>query len=99
MGGQKHAPFRGRPSSVWIEFLKRDLRRPFVGNTSRFTNASLVRYGTLALPIVAAPTAIPPTNYVSLSATLQANAAGPLLTCQRYAGVAPGGDAPLGPDR
>ena len=55
------------------------------------TNHYLARYGTLTLPIASAPSAIPPTNYVSLSSTLQANAAGQLLTYQWYKGVAPGG--------
>ncbi|HEX3356030.1 MAG TPA: LamG-like jellyroll fold domain-containing protein, partial [Tepidisphaeraceae bacterium] len=42
------------------------------------------RYGTLTPPAVSTPIANPPTNYVSLSATLQAVAAGQLLTYQWY---------------
>ncbi len=45
------------------------------------------RYSTLAPPVVVAPTVNPPTNYVSLSSTLQENAAGILLNYQWYEGA------------
>lgn len=45
------------------------------------------RYGTLSPPIVSTPVASPQTNYVSLSSTIQAVAAGQALSYQWYHGV------------
>ena len=51
---------------------------------TQVTNHFTARYATLAPPIVFAPIVNPATNYESLSATLQADAAGTLLTYQWY---------------
>lgn len=50
----------------------------------QITNHFTARYGTLAPPIVFAPVVNPPTNYESLSATLEADAAGTDLSYQWY---------------
>lgn len=50
----------------------------------QITNHFTARYATLAPPIVFAPIVNPPTNYQSLSATLQADAAGTDLSYQWY---------------
>jgi autotransporter-associated beta strand protein len=51
---------------------------------TQVTNHYIARYATLAPPIVFAPIVNPPTNYQSLSATLQADAAGTDLSYQWY---------------
>jgi autotransporter-associated beta strand protein len=51
---------------------------------NQVTNHFTARYATLAPPIVFAPIVNPPTNYETLSATLQADAAGTALTYQWY---------------
>jgi hypothetical protein len=47
------------------------------------------RYGSLTPPAVSTPIANPPTNYVSLSSTLQAVAGGQALSYQWYKGATP----------
>jgi autotransporter-associated beta strand protein len=51
---------------------------------TQVTNHYTARYATLAPPIVFAPIVNPPTNYESLSATLQADAAGTSLSYQWF---------------
>jgi autotransporter-associated beta strand protein len=48
------------------------------------TNHYSARYGTLAPPVVSTPVANPPTNYVSLSSSIQSVAAGQALSYQWY---------------
>jgi len=57
---------------------------PYALSQGQVTNHYTARYATLAPPIVFAPIVNPPTNYVSLSATLQADAAGTDLTYQWF---------------
>ena len=57
---------------------------PYALSQAQVTNHFSARYATLAPPIVFAPIVNPPTNYETLSATLQADAAGTALTYQWY---------------
>jgi autotransporter-associated beta strand protein len=57
---------------------------PYALSQSQITNHFTARYATLQPPIVFAPVVNPPTNYVSLSATLQADAAGTDLSYQWF---------------
>src|SRR6185369_1641494 len=58
------------------------------------TNHYLARYTDLTAPTVTTPVVTPPTNYVSLSATLTEAAGGAGLTYQWYRG--PGFGSPIG---
>ena len=57
---------------------------PYALSQTQVTNHYTARYATLAPPIVFAPIVNPPTNYQTLSATLQADAAGTDLSYQWY---------------
>jgi autotransporter-associated beta strand protein len=57
---------------------------PYALSQTQVTNHFTARYATLAPPIVFAPIVNPPTNYESLSATLQADAAGTSLSYQWF---------------
>jgi len=58
-------------------------------DTNQVMKHYAARYSTPMAPVVSAPVANPPTNYVSRTASIQAVAAGPALSYQWYKGASP----------